>query len=233
MAEKRSTTARPHVDAGISATMSKYLEAIFYIAGEGEPVRAARLANWLSVAQPTAGMMLHRMAADGLVKVAPSKQITLTATGEREASRIVRRHRIAERWLTDYVGLDWLAADEEASRLEHAFSDDVADRLHVLIGHPPTCPHGNPIPGVKAARRRERALATLLPGEVARVQRISEVAEHEVPDLLRFLGDHGFSLNGEVKGLEVNRGGGTITVEVAGKPVSLSLEVAGKVWLGV
>ena len=231
MVEKRPNPARAHLDAGISATMSRYLEAIFYIAGEGESVRAARLAGWLSVAQPTAGMMLHRMEADGLVKVAPSKQITLTAMGEREAERIVRRHRIAERWLTDYVGLDWLAADEEASRLEHAFSDEVANRLLELIGNPLTCPHGNPIPGVKMPKRKERALATLVPGETARVQRISEVAEHEVPDLLRFLGEHGFALNADVTCVEVNRGGGTITVEVSGASVSLSLEVAGKVWL--
>ena len=220
-----------HADGALSAAVARYLEAIFYIAGEGEPVRASRLANGLAVSQPTAGAMLRRMVADGLITIAPSKQIALTSKGEREAARIVRRHRITERWLTDMLGLDWLQADEEASKLEHALSDDVAERLYALIGQPETCPHGNPIPGAASTRGPERALSTLAPGQTSRVQRISEVAEHEVPDLLRFLGEHGFALGAEVTAIEVNRGGGTITARIGGRDVPLSLEVAGKVWI--
>ncbi len=233
MTEQSGDGRRENVlaDTPLTTATARYLEAIFYISGEGESVRAARLAGWLSVSQPTVGAMLRRMAADGLISIAPSKEITLTERGQREAARIVRRHRIIERWLTDVLGLDWLQADEEASKLMHALSDDVADRVYVLIGQPQTCPHGNPIPGARKAKPRERALSSLALGQTSRVQRISEVAEHEVPDLLRFLADHGFALGAEVTTVEVNRGGGTLTARIAGRDVALSLEIAGKVWI--
>ncbi len=219
---------------GVSVTIGRYLEAIFYIEAEGEVVRASRLADWLGVAQPTASATLQRMMREDLIAVSPAKAVSLTKSGRREAASIVRRHRIAERWLTDYVGLDWAQADEEASKLEHALSDNVADRLLELIGRPATCPHGNPIPGVDAPRFPERALSTLCPGETSHVQRISEVAEHEAPELLRFLGEHGFRMGILVTTIDASRAAGTLTVQVGDTPgssVTLSLEVAGKIWL--
>jgi DtxR family Mn-dependent transcriptional regulator len=233
---RRGRTARKadadHLDReGISQVASRYLEAIYYIDAEGESVRAARLAEWLGVAGATTAAALQRMSAAGLIEVSPGKEITLTASGREAAARIVRRHRIAERWLTDFVGLDWLQADEEASKLEHAFSDDVANRLHTLIGSPLTCPHGNPIPGVEAPLRHERSLRSLETGERAKLSRISEVAEHEVPDLLRFLADYGLFIGTEVEVLRISRGGGTQTVRVGDREVSMSLDVAAKIWV--
>ena len=107
------------LNAAPSATAERYLEAVFYIEGEGEAVHASRLAEWLGVSQPTVGAMLRRMAGDDLVQTSASKVVTLTARGQAIAARIVRRHRIAERWLTDVLGLDWAAADDEASRLDN------------------------------------------------------------------------------------------------------------------
>jgi DtxR family Mn-dependent transcriptional regulator len=117
-----------------SQTVSRYLEAIYYVDAEGERVKAARLAEWLGVSQPTAGATLQRMVRDGLVQISSSKDVSLTARGRDTAAAVVRRHRVAERWLTDVLGLDWLAADEEAGRLEHALSDAVTDRVYKLIG---------------------------------------------------------------------------------------------------
>ena len=195
-------------------------------------MRASRLADWLSVSQPTASATLHRMVRDGLIKISASKVVTLTPSGRDEAAGIVRRHRIAERWLTDVLGLDWLQADEEAGKLEHAFSDEVANRLHRMIGEPATCPHGNPIPGARAPKPKERALSTLQAGESARVRRVSEVAEREAPELLRFLAENGLVLGAEVEGVAVSRGAGTQTVRAAGKNVAMSMEVADKIWVG-
>lgn len=234
MAERRAAAGQhAATDEGnhVSVTVARYLEAVFYIEAEGEVVRASRLADWLGVSSPTATATLQRMARDGLIEVSSSKAVTLTKSGRREAASIVRRHRIAERWLTDYVGLDWAQADEEASKLEHGLSDMVADRLFELIGGPTTCPHGNPIPGVEAPRFRERALSSLAPGETSQVQRISEVAEHEAPELLRFLSEHGFRMAIPVTTLHVSEGAGTLTVRVGDRDVTLSLEVAGKIWV--
>ena len=224
------TTARDP-EGPPSATVERYLEAIFYIEVEGEEVHASRLAEWLGVSQPTAGATLRRMASEGLVQASAAKVVSLTDRGRALARAIVRRHRIAERWLTDVLGLDWATADEEASRLEHALSEAVTERLYVLIGRPTTCPHGNPIPGARAERHRERPLSGLAPAEPSRVRRISEVAEHEAPDLLRFLGAHGFHVGVEVEAVAVSRGAGTFTARVGGRDVSMSLEVAGRVWI--
>jgi DtxR family transcriptional regulator, Mn-dependent transcriptional regulator len=235
MLEARSANLEPAEASergnGVSVTVARYLEAVFYIEGEGETVRASRLAEWLGVSQPTAGATLQRMLREGLIVIAPTKAISLTEAGAVEAAGIVRRHRIAERWLTDYVGLDWTQADEEASKLEHALSDLVADRLLELIGRPTTCPHGNPIPGVDAPRPPERPLNSMHAGETSHVQRISEVAEHEAPELLRFLGEHGFGLDVAVTTREVSQAAGTVTVRVGERDVTLSLDVAGKIWV--
>src|SRR5579859_7389952 len=98
---------------------------------EGEPLRSARLADWLGVSRPTVTIGLRRMARDGMVRLTRSKEIELTAAGMKAAEAIVRRHRIMERWLTDALGLDWVTADEEAARLEHAVSQ-VVERHRVL-----------------------------------------------------------------------------------------------------
>jgi DtxR family Mn-dependent transcriptional regulator len=211
--------------------MNRYLEAIFYVQAEGESVRASRLAEWLGVSQPTASATLQRMVRGGLVQITPGKVVTLTERGKEAAARIVRTHRIAERWLTDTLGLDWVKADEEAGRLEHAMSDEVADRLYRHIGQPATCPHGNPIPGTPQRKQREQPLSSLPPGTVSRVLRVSEVAEHEAPELLAFLSQAGFRLGVAVKVAETVRGAGILTVDVGGHPVSMAIGVAEKIWV--
>ena len=221
----------PDITEMPSEAVSRYLEAIYYIDAEGDPVRASRLADWLGVSQATVAAALRRMTENELINVSAQKEITLTSGGREIATEIVRRHRIAERWLTDVLGFDWLTADEEASRIEHALSGQVADRLHDLIGRPRTCPHGNPIPGAEPMPGAERSLVTLGVGESSRVRRISEVAEHEVPDLLSFLGNHGFRLGVEVQAVEMSRGGGTFTVRVGDEDVAMSVEVARKIWI--
>jgi DtxR family Mn-dependent transcriptional regulator len=214
-----------------SQTVGRYLEAIYYIDAEGERVKAARLAEWLGVSQPTAGATLQRMVRDGLVQISSSKDVSLTAGGRDTAAGVVRRHRVAERWLTDVLGLNWLAADEEAGRLEHALSDAVTDRLYKLIGEPRTCPHGNPIPGAAYDGKTEQALRDLPPGARSRIRRVSEVAEHETPQLLNFLDSSALKLGAQVKSVAVNAGAGTLTVEVGGRQVAMSLQVAGKIWV--
>ena len=217
--------------AGVSDTVGGYLEAIFYIDAEGETVRASRVAEWLGVSQPTTAAAIQRMVRDGMVKVGAERELELTKKGRDFAASLVRRHRIAERWCVDVLKFDWLQADIEAGRLAHGMSAAVADRVHELLGKPATCPHGNSIPGVRAERPPERELASVQPGQAARLRRISEVAEHEAPDLLRFLGESGFTLNGRIEVLDASRGAGTRTVRVGGHRVSMSMTVARRIWV--
>src|SRR5438270_5326946 len=131
---------------------------------EGETVTNARLADWLGVSRPTVTAGLRRMARDGLLQPGPAREVRLTEDGEARAAAIVRRHRIMERWLTDALGLDWVVADEEAARLEHAISDLVEQRLYEALGRPASCPHGNPIPGHSEPVAGEVGPAALGPG---------------------------------------------------------------------
>ncbi len=215
---------------GPSEVVSRYLEAIYYMWAEKEPLRSARLADWLGVSRPTVTVGLRRMTRDGLVKMNSRKEIELTARGRREAESIVRRHRIMERWLTDALGLDWVTADEEAARLEHAVSTVVERRLYEVLGRPTTCPHGNPIPGRSRAVRHEVRVAKLQSGAVAQITRVSEVAEREAPRLLSYLHDRGLVPGTRVKIVEVDDVGRTLRVKSDGREVTLSHETASKVW---
>jgi DtxR family Mn-dependent transcriptional regulator len=215
---------------GPSEVVSHYLEAIYYIWAEGEPVRSARLADWLSVSRPTVTVALRRMTRDGMVRLNARKEIELTAKGRGMAEAIVRRHRIMERWLTDGLGLDWVTADAEAARLEHAVSEVVEKRLYEVLGRPQTCPHGNPIPGHSKAAAKEVRLATLRAGVRASISRVSEVAEREAPLLLAYLHKRSLVPGREVRVLEVDDVAKTLRVKAANREVTLSHETAGKVW---
>ncbi|MEO8746020.1 MAG: metal-dependent transcriptional regulator [Candidatus Dormiibacterota bacterium] len=215
---------------GPSEVVSRYLEAIYYMWAEGEPLRSARLADWLGVSRPTVTVALRRMTRDGMVRLNGRKEIELTARGKKIAESIVRRHRIMERWLTDGLGLDWVTADAEAARLEHAVSEVVERRLYEVLGRPSTCPHGNPIPGHSEALKGEVRLATLARGARASISRVSEVAEREAPLLLAYLADRKLVPGREVKVLEVDGMGKTLRIQAGGRAITLSHETAAKVW---
>jgi DtxR family Mn-dependent transcriptional regulator len=217
-----NTGSRPPSDV-----IAHYLEAIYYIRAEGETVRSARLADWLSVSRPTVTAALGRMTRDGMVRINSRKEIELTPRGQTAAAAIVRRHRIIERWLTDALGLDWVTADMEAERLESALSDVVATKLHHSLGKPPTCPHGNPIPGVSTMRADEIRLSALAQGESGTITRISEVAQREAPPLLQYLHDRGLRPGTRVVVEEVDQVGRTIRLR-ADRSLTLSIETAAK-----
>jgi DtxR family transcriptional regulator, Mn-dependent transcriptional regulator len=213
-----------------SEVVSHYLEAIYYVWSEGEPLRSARLADWLGVSRPTVTVAMRRMMRDGMVRMNAHKEIELTAKGRRAAEAIVRRHRIMERWLTDGLGLDWVTADAEAARLEHAVSEVVERRLYEVLGRPRTCPHGNPIPGYSEAAPDEVRLAALRTGTAASISRVSEVAEREAPLLLAYLHERKLTPGRAIKVLEVDDVARTLRVRAAGREVTLSHETAAKLW---
>jgi DtxR family Mn-dependent transcriptional regulator len=210
--------------------VSHYLEAIYYMWSEGEPLRSARLADWLAVSRPTVTVAVRRMTGYGMVRMNRRKEVELTAKGRRMAEAIVRRHRIMERWLTDGLGLDWVVADTEAARLEHAVSDVVERRLYEVLGRPKTCPHGNPIPGYSVAAAREARLASLRAGDRASISRVSEVAEREAPLLLAYLYKRDLTPGREVTVIETDEVGKTMRIRIAKREVTLSHETASKVW---
>src|SRR6185312_10078144 len=213
-----------------SEVVSRYLEAIYYMWAEKEPLRSSRLADWLGVSRPTVAIGLRRMTRDGLVRMNGRKEIELTPAGMRAAESIVRRHRIMERWLTDGLGLDWVTADAEAARLEHAVSEVVEQRLYEVLGRPTTCPHGNPIPGHSDVVANERPISSLAAGDRASITRVSEVAEREAPPLLAYLHQRDMTPGREIVVMEADDVGKTVRVRTADREVTLSHQTASKVW---
>ncbi len=216
-----------------SVTVDKYLEAIFYIASEGEIVRPGRLATWLSVSPPTVTEALQRLQRDGWIEIKKDRSVLFTAVGLETASNLVRHHRILERWLTDVLGLDWAAADDEADRLSSAISDFLIERIDASLDRPLTCPHGNPIPGREAPYGTLTAMASLTAGTRATIRRISEVAEHDARDLLLMLAGHQISEGSVIDVIKSLADHGDVTVMTSGKSVTLPREAARLIWVEV
>src|SRR5215217_7898671 len=139
--------------SAISNVTREYLETIYNLAVEGDPIVGVRLAEKFRVTPPNVAQVLKRMQSDGLI-VMPGRGrgragegIELTDEGRAQAEVMLRQHRLAERFLSDVLGMDWVQAHEEAHHLERGMSPAIEERLMVLLGNPRTCPHGNPIPG--------------------------------------------------------------------------------------
>src|SRR5438309_8988385 len=146
----RDTGKLGPMSQGVHPPLEEYLEAIHELGEEGSQVIQARLVERLGHSAPTVSEMVRRLKDEGYLELA-GRTITLTGQGRSRAESVVRKHRLAERLLTDVIGLEWHKAHVEACRWEHVISDEVEERLVELLGHPTTCPHGNPIPGSGAA----------------------------------------------------------------------------------
>ena len=216
-----------------SATVDRYLEAIFYISSEGEVVRPGRLATWLSVSAPTVTEAMRRLQRDGWITIKKDRSIVLTDLGQESAANLVRHHRILERWLTDVLGLDWATADDEADRLSSAISDYLIDRIDASLHRPLTCPHGNAIPGRQAPYGQLTALAALPVGAPATIRRISEVAEHDARELLTMLAEHEIAEGTVVQVSEPASSPDEIAALGDGKRVMLSMAAAQLIWVEV
>ncbi|MDP9444046.1 MAG: metal-dependent transcriptional regulator [Actinomycetota bacterium] len=129
-------------------TTEMYLRTIFELEEEGILPLRARIAERLHQSGPTVSQTVARMERDGLLTVEGDRHLELTAEGRRLATRVMRKHRLAERLLTDVIGLDWELVHAEACRWEHVISEHVERRLLSLLGHPTESPYGNPIPGL-------------------------------------------------------------------------------------
>ena len=127
-------------------TVEMYLRTVLDLTEEGVPPLRARIAERLGHAGPTVSQTINRMSARGLIKIGKDRVLSLTPNGHALASTVLRKHRIAECFLTDIIGLEWAHAHEEACKLEHVMSDKVAERLLNLLGRPQRSPYGNLIP---------------------------------------------------------------------------------------
>ena len=180
---------RRHDQRDLSAAAQQYLLALRVLVGSDDSSRvtAAQIARHLGVTTQAASEMFRRLVADGLVAHAEGRDLHLTPAGRTAADGIFRRHALLEWLLTSVIGLGWAESDDEAMRLQGAISPRVEARLDEMLGHPETCPHGNPI-DAETARRRPAGirLSEMEAGSPATIYRITEEAEEDA-GLLSYL----------------------------------------------
>jgi DtxR family Mn-dependent transcriptional regulator len=214
-------------------SVDEYLETIYFLAfpiGEyrpqasGAPTLAARVAEMLGVSRASAGEMLKRLEAEGLVERGEHKEAILTSKGRERAERVVRRHRLVERLLTDFMGYTAAEAHVHADEIGESFSDDMIERIDERLGHPERCPHGWPLDTqAEQAENRELApLADLAPGTRAEIVRL---AEHD-GELLHWFYDHGFVPGTELEVREAQPAAEQLMVRVNGDERAISEKAA-------
>lgn len=206
----------------LSSTVEDYLSLIYVLQRDNMPVVGAHLAEVLGVSPPTVTNTLKRLVRDKLV-VMDKKGTRLTPEGWEAARTVVRRHMLTE-WMM-VRRLPWAKLHPEAHNLEHAISAETEAALLEELGHPDTCPHGNPLPG------RERAVAGWIPlteipaGRTVTIRRVHEIAEHNA-GLMAFVEEHGLLPGTQARVTEVLPFNQTITLDVDGKPVTLGFAAA-------
>ena len=207
----------------VSHGIDDYLETIYFLAfpiGEYQPAPgssqtiAARVGEMLGVSRASAGEMLKRLEVEGLIERGARKEALLTASGRVRAERVVRKHRIIERLLTDFMGYTAAEAHVHADELGDTFSDDMVERIDRRLGGPERCPHGWPVdPAVEQAENPELApLTALEPGARATIVRL---AEHD-GELLHWFYDQGLAPGTEIELREAQPAAGQFTVRLDG-----------------
>src|SRR6476660_1076262 len=205
-------------------SVDEYLETIYFLAfpiGEyspqasgSSPTLASRVAEMLGVSRASAGEMLKRLEKEGLVRRGEHKEALLTPAGRKRAERVVRKHRIIERLLTDFMGYTAAEAHVHADALGDTFTEDMVERIDERLGHPDRCPHGWPVdPDFEQEENQQlSALAELEPGSHATIVRL---AEHD-GDLLHWFYDEGLVPGREIEVREAQPAAGQMTVRLDG-----------------
>jgi len=207
----------------------EYLENIYRLQEKDGLARTKELAEKMRVSLGTITNTVEMLERQGFVKHRPYKGVRLTREGRRIALDVIRRHRLVERLLTDILHMDWSKAHEAACRLEHGLTEEVTKPLGKILGHPKTCPHGNPIPTRcgEIIEEKSKPLINLKPQEQGTIVRIVE----EDRDLLQYLHSLGMVLGASVKVKEKIQLDGSVVLELKNVDRPLSSDVASVIWV--
>jgi DtxR family Mn-dependent transcriptional regulator len=213
----------------ITISKENYLKAIAEAESEGESVIAATLVRWLGVSAPAVTMAIRRLKRDGLIRVSANGVIALTRAGREIANRVLNRHHLIERMLTEIFGMEWYKVHDEAEQLEHAVSADFERKLAEKLGAGEACPHGNRVGMDRPRDRRERGwtpLDELTSGQTGQIQSVFERDR----ELLEYLDGLGIRPGVRVR-VRARNYDQTLTLGVNGKSVHLGRAAAARVWV--
>lgn len=213
----------------ISKESEEYLEAIYRLEQRDGSAKTMQLANELKVMPGSITNTIKNLEKRRLVIHEPYKGVKLTEKGRKLALKIIRRHRLAERLLTDILHLDWSKVHDEACKLEHNLSENIVKPLEKALGNPKTCPHGNPIPSEQGEMEEAKSelLTNLSQGERGIITKITE----EKQDLLQYLATLGLVPNASVEIEEKAPFNGPIIVKTMGASYALGRNIASVIWV--
>jgi DtxR family Mn-dependent transcriptional regulator len=212
------------VTESLTRSVEDYLKAIYRLSPEGRPASTSEIAHLLELSAPSVSGMVKRLSELGLLEHLPYKGVQLTAEGRRAALRMVRRHRLIEAYLVQFLGYSWDTVHEEAERLEHAVTDKLVERMAGALGHPSTDPHGDPIPEADGSIHEPACipLSDVGIGEMIEIRRVDE----SQPERLRYLASLGLRPGVVVTLLDRQPFGGPVTLETGGERHIIGDELA-------
>lgn len=212
----------------MSESTEMYLLTIYKLNQQHGSAGNTQLANWLGVSTASITEMVKKLASRGLVE-RKGRRLNLLPKGRAIALKVIRKHRLAERLLTDHLNIPWDHAHEQACRLEHILSDTVVNALEEFLGHPTTCPHGHPIPDRDGNIDLVDAppLSDFPEGTTVIVERVSE----ESSEVLSYLEEQKVFPGEEITIAKIAPFEGPLLVEIRGESLPLSREIASKVWV--
>jgi DtxR family Mn-dependent transcriptional regulator len=216
-------------------SVDEYLETIYFLAfpiGEYRPVGgskasstlSARVAEMLGVSRASAGEMLKRLETEGLIERGKHKEALLTKRGRARAERVVRKHRIIERLLTDFMGYTAAEAHVHADELGDTFTDEMVDRIAHKLGNPERCPHGWPVDPA-AEQRENRSLVPLAELRKGAKATIVRLAEHD-GELLHWFYDEGLVPGRKIEVREAEPEAGQFTLRLDGREQAVGEKAA-------
>jgi DtxR family transcriptional regulator, Mn-dependent transcriptional regulator len=213
----------------LTKTREDYLEIIFHLESEGKNAATNEIASHLKISSASVSEHLRKLAKEGLISYQPYKKIALTPKGRKIALDVVRRHRLAERFLTDKLGVKWEEVHDEAHRLEHDISKVVEDKMYKMLGEPETCPHGNPVPD-QNGRIKEEPSKPLVDFEKDDKLRIVKITDEE-PKLLCYLATLGLMPKTHIRVEQKAPFNGPIMVKVGSAVYALGRKIAEAIWV--
>lgn len=210
------------MEADVSHYAEDYLGAIYRLQKGKGVAKTTELADALNIVPGSVTNTIQHLRKHGLVKHEPYKGIKLTAKGEKIALGVLRRHRLAERLLTDVLNASWSTVHDSACKLEHALSEEVIVLLDRKLGYPKLCPHGNPIPSEEGTIEEEEC--DLLPSvSVSKLYKVSRITDERRANLL-VLASMGIRPGAEIRVVEKNSS--ALVLHVFGKKCTLNYDIA-------
>ena len=223
----RPKAARDREKHELTESIEEYTEGVYRLQEEMEVVSTGDIAKYMSVAPASATTMLKKLAEHGLVEHTPYQGVRLTPKGEDLSIKLLRKHRLVERLLVDFLELPWDDVHDLACKLEHYLSEDVADRIAKAMNYPRTCPHGNPIDATEKDGSRRLAECTV--GQELIVAKITD----ERLEFLTYVMEIGLLPQTPLLLKARTPFGDVMTLEVEGKeaPVAIGRDVANSIWV--